>query len=160
MFTIHAMANKGKMMSVQVSVNEIVLGFQHNVLYEKLWVEVNTGLGNQDINSNFNDLVSGFGIGYNVFSNQKNQIAFNTGIGMYIPNNHYYKVTVPIVNAGLRYTCFIGKKDKHCFLASVGYRYGKREYHQEFKSEIINVSTIGTFKVSPVCFSVGYGYRF
>lgn len=153
-------AQDKKMVSMRVAINQIELGFQHDILSDKLWADVYTGIGNQDINSRFNDFIIGFGIGFDAFSNKKNQIAINTGIGLYIPNNNYYSITVPILNAGVRYSRFFGKEAKHCLLVSSEYRYGKRDYRQEYSSDIINVSSIGTFKISPLYFSIGYGFKF
>jgi hypothetical protein len=156
----NATAQYKKMVSLQVSMNQIELGFKHNIIADKFWVSVFTGLGNQDVNNEFDDLALGLGVGYNAFSFKKNQIALNSGIGLYIPNNRYYSVTAPVLNAGLYYSRFLGKTDKHCFLLSAGYRYGKRDYKQVFSSETLNTSTIGTFKLSPLYVSVGYGLRF
>jgi hypothetical protein len=149
-----------RMVSMQVSVNQIELGFRHNIIADKFWANVHTGLANQDVNSEFDDFTLALGMGYNAFSFKKNQIALNSGIGLYVPNNSYYSVTVPVINAGLQYSRFFGKTDKHCFLISTGYRYGKKDYKQVYSSEIANASTIGTFKLSPICFSIGYGIRF
>jgi len=153
-------AQDKRMVSMRVAINQIELGFQHNILSDILWADVYTGIGNQDINSSFDDFTLGLGIGFNAFSNKKNRFAINTRIGLYIPNNNYYSVTVPILNAGIRYSRFFGKKFKHCLLVSSGYRYGKRDYKQEYSSDIANVSTIGTFKISPLYFSIGYGFNF
>ncbi len=160
LLTYNTKAQDKRMMSMQVSLNQIELGFQHNIISDRLWANIYTGIGNQDLNSSFDDFILGLGIGFNAFSNKKNQVAINTGTGLYIPNNNYYSVTVPLLNAGIRYSRFFGKKDKHCLLVSSGYRYGKRDYKQEYLSDIVNVSTIGTFKISPLYFSIGYGFKF
>jgi hypothetical protein len=149
-----------RMASMQVSFNQIELGFRHHIIADKFWANVYTDLGNQDVNSEFDDFTLGLGLGYNAFSFKKHQIALNSGIGLYVPNNSYYSVTVPVINAGLQYSRFLGQTDKHCLLVSTGYRYGKRDYKQVYSSEIANASTIGTFKHSPIYFSIGYGLRF
>lgn len=160
LLTQNTKAQKRRMVSMRVAKNQIELGFQHNILSDKLWADFYTGIGNQDINSSFDDFTIGLGIGFNAFSNKKNRIAINTGIGLYIPNNNYYSATVLILNPGVRYSRFFGKEDKHCFLVSSGYRHGRRDYRQEYSSDRANVSTIGTFKISPLYFSIGYGFRF
>lgn len=149
-----------RMLSMQLSVNQVEMSFQHSILNEKLWTEFSAGVGNQDINNKFDDFTTRIGIGFIAFSKPKSQILINTGIGIYFSNNDYYSVTVPLINAGARYTRFFSKTKKHGFLVSMGYRYGKMNYKQEYSSDIVTVSTIGIFKVSPLYVSIGYGFRF
>jgi hypothetical protein len=147
-------------LSVNLSTNQIDMSFQHNIIIERLWMEIYAGVGNQDINNYFDDFISGLGVGFNAFSKNKNQVAVETGIGLYIPDNNYYSGTIPLLNAGVRYLRFLGKSGKNCLLIKAGYRYGKRDFKQEYSSEIVNVSTIETFTISPLYFSIGYGFIF
>lgn len=158
--TNYTKAQHKEMLSAQISINQFELAFQHTILSEKLWAEVSVGLGNQDINHKIDDFTTGLMMGFNAFSNGKNQIAFTSGIGMYFPHNDYYSITVPIISAGIRYAHFFGKTRKHSFFVNTGYRYGKRDYQQEYSSDISTISTVGTFKSSPLYVSAGYGFTF
>lgn len=153
-------AQNKSMISMQVSYNQLELGFEHIILNKKLFVELYAGIANQDINSNFDDFTSRLGLGYMALSNPKNRFSIHTDVGVYLPNNNYYSLTVPIVNTSLRYTRFVGKTKKNGLFINAGYCYGKRDYKQTYSSEIAVISTIGTFKVSPFCFSIGYGFKF
>jgi len=155
-----ANAQNNNQLSFQFSYNQVELAYQHKLLYPKVWGEVFVGTGNQDINRSFDDLVAGLRIGYNAFSNKKNSLGINTSFGIYIPNNDYYNVATPVIGAGIRYTRVIGKSGKHCMFVNAGYQYGKRDYKQVYSSEIVNVSTIGTFKIAPLYCSLCYGFRF
>lgn len=154
-----AKSQNNKMISIQLSYNKIELGFEHKILNEKLFAELYAGIANQDINSSFDDIISRIGIGYAAFSNTKNQISFYIGMGIYFTNNNYYSIVVPLVNAGTRYTRFFGKTRKHGLFINAGYCYGQRDYKQQYSSDIFDVSTIGTFKLTPVYFSIGYGFK-
>lgn len=160
LFAHFTKAQYKKMLSTQISINQIELGFQHSLLLEKLWANAYIGIGNQDINHNFDDFTFGFRLGYDALSYKKNQLAIVSGFELYFPNNDYYSTTIPIINAGVRYTRFFGKKEKHCLLLSLGYKYGKRDYKEEYSSDIATISSIGTFKTSPLYFSIGYGFKF
>ncbi len=151
-------AQNPEMASLQLSFNQTELGYQRPILSENLWAGVYVGLGNQDINRRFDDFVSGFKVGYLLLARPKNQVALTGGIGLYVPNNSYYKATALTVEAGVRYSRFIDKNKKHCLLVNAGYRYGQRDYKQSYSSDVLNASTIGTFRVSPFVFSIGYGF--
>ena len=125
-------AQDRKMITIQLSYNQIELGFEHKILNEKLFAELYAGIANQDINSNLDDFTSRIGIGYTAFFNPKNQFSINTGVGIYVPNNDYYSLIVPLVNAGIRYTRILGKNDKHTLFINAGYRYGKRDYKHRY----------------------------
>jgi len=155
-----ANAQNNNQLSFQFSFNQVELAYQHELLSPKVWGEAFVGTGNLDINRSFDDLVAGLRIGYNAFSNKKNTLGINAGFGIYIPKNDYYKAATPVTGAAIRYTRFIGKSGKHCMFVNMGYQYGKREYKQEYSSEIVNVATIGTFKIAPLYCSLCYGFRF
>jgi len=145
---------------LQFSLNQVDLAYQHKLISPNIWGEAFVGIGNQDINSSFDDFLSGLRIGFDAFSNEKNLLGFNTSVGIYIPNNDYYTATTPVFGAGIRYTRFIGKSGKHSLFVNTGYQYGKRDYKQKYSSEIINVTTVGNFKIAPLYFSLGYGFKF
>ncbi len=153
-------AQNPEMVSLQLSFNQTELGYQRPILSENLWAGVYVGLANQDINRCFDDFVSGFKVGYLLLAKPKNQVSLTSGIGVYVPRNDYYSATALTLDGGFRYTRFLGKSKKHCLLINAGYRYGQRGYKQSYSSEVLNASTIGTFKVSPLFFSIGYGFIF
>ncbi|MEA4840981.1 MAG: hypothetical protein VB110_08270 [Bacteroidales bacterium] len=153
-------AQEKDMLSMQVSFNQIEWGLQRTLLNDKFWAELYAGVGNQDMNSKFDDFTTGFGVGFIAFSTPQNQISMNSDIGIYCAKNDVYSVTAPFVRAGVRYARFWGKTGKHGFLIRMGYQYGKRDYKQAYSSDNALVSTIGTFKVAPLYFSIGYGFRF
>jgi hypothetical protein len=152
-------AQNKNQLSFQLSLNQVELAYLHR-LSPSIWGEVFVGTGNQDINSSFDDFAAGVRIGYDAFSNRRSMLGFNTCFGIYIPDNDYYNAITPVIGAGIRYTRVIGKSGKHNLFVNTGFQYGKRDYRQEYASEIINASTIGTFKIVPLYFSLGYGFNF
>ncbi len=158
--SLHTIAQNKRLISIQLSVNQIELGLEHQILSEKLSADIYTGIANQDINNNFDDFSIRFGFGYKAISNSKNQIALHSGIGLYFSNNDYYSITVPLVNADFRYTRFIGKREKHGLFINVGYRYGKREFKQIYASDIVEITTADRLILKPVQLTVGYGFKF
>lgn len=160
MLSFNTEAHKNKMATLQVSWNQVELGFQHHILYDKLWAEIYTGIGNQDINSRFDDFTMGLRIGFNVFSHPKNQIAVNAKFALYIPNNKYYSATIPIVGTCIRYSRIIGENNNHYLFLCTGYQHGKSTYKQQYSSNIVNISSIETFKIQPLYVSIGYGFKF
>jgi len=153
-------AQDRKMITFQLSYNQVELGFEYKILSEKLFAELHAGVANQDINSNFDDFTSRLGLGYTALSNPKNQISIHAGFGLYFSNNNYYTITVPLVYAGSRYTRLLGKTGKHRIFVNAGYKYGKRDYKEQYSSDIVHVSSIGTLKLTPLYFSIGYGFKF
>ncbi len=155
-----AKAQKMNQLSLQFSYNQLELGYQRNLLFHNMWGEAFVGIGNQDINSRFDDFLAGVRVGVYAFSTEKNVVALNAVAGVYIPNNSYYNAAAPLLGGGIRYVRFIGRQNRHSVLISAGYQYGKREYKQEYHSEALQVESIGVFKVAPLYFSVGYGFNF
>lgn len=160
LLTQNTKAQDRKMITFQLSYNQVELGLEYKVLSEKLFAELHAGVANQDINSNFDDITSRLGLGYTALSNPKNQISIHAGFGLYFTNNNYNSITVPLVYAGARYTRLLGEISKHRIFVNAGYRYGKKVYKEQYSSDIVNVLTIGTFKLTPLCFSIGYGFNF
>lgn len=153
-------AQDREMITFQLSYNQVELGLEYKILSEKLFAELHAGLANQDINSSFDDFTSRLGLGYKAFSNPKNQISIHTGFGVYFTNNDYYSITVPLIYAGARYIKLLGETGKHRIFVNAGYRYGKRYYKEQFSSDIVNVSSVGTLKLTPLYLSIGYGFNF
>jgi len=153
-------AQNNNQLSLQFSFNQVELAYQHKLLSPKVWVEAFVGKGNQDINNSLDDFLGGVRIGYDAFSNKKNTLGISTSFGIYVPHNDYYTATTPVIGAGIRYTRFIGKSGKHCLFVNAGFQYGERNYKQQYSSEIVNLATIGTFKIAPLYSSIGYGFRF
>ena len=160
LLVMNTKAQDRRMITFQISYNQIELGFEHSILFEKLFAELHAGIANQDINNNFDDFTSRLGLGYTALSNPKNQISTHAGFGLYFTNNNYYSITVPLVYVGTRYTRLLGQTGKHRLYVNAGYRYGKKDYKEKFSSNIVNVSSVGTIKLSPLYFSIGYGYNF
>lgn len=153
-------AQNRKMISFQLSYNQVELGFEHKILTEKLRAQLYAGIANEDINSNFDDFTSRLGLGFTVLSNPATQISIHAGCGLYFTNNHCYSVTVPLVYAGIRCARRFGKTGKHQWLVNAGCRFGYKDFSEKYSSDIVKVSTIGTLKLTPLYFSVGYGFNF
>ena len=160
LFAFGAKSRNRNQASFQFSYNQIELGYQYKFIHQKIWGEAFAGLGNQDINSSFDDFLTGIRIGGAVFSNDKNTIDLTAGFGVYFPNNNYYSAATSVLGGGLRYSRFIGKTKKHSLFLNAGYQYGKRDYKQEYLNDEIYVATISKFKISPMYFSIGYGFNF
>jgi hypothetical protein len=153
-------AQNSNQVSARLSFNQLELGYQRAFFQQKIWGETYVGLGNQDINKKFDDFVTGLRIGTPIFKNEKNVINLAAGIGIYFSNNEIYSVVTPVYSGFIAYNRFIGKSEKHSLLINLGYQYGKKDYEQEYSSADIYTATTGSFKVSPVYFSVGYGFHF
>jgi hypothetical protein len=149
-------AQNSNQVSARLSFNQIELGYQRTFFQQKIWGETYVGLGNQDINKKFDDFITGTPI----FKNEKNVINLAAGIGFYFSNNDIYSVVTPVYSGFIAYNRFLGKPEKHSLLINLGYQYGKNDYRQEYNSAGIYTATTGSFIVSPVYFSVGYGFHF
>jgi len=158
--SIGSNAQEKRQLSLQFSINQIELGYQRELFVQNVWGEAFAGIANQDINKQFDDFLAGIKLGYNFFSNKHNQLGLYTIFSIYIPNNDYYNAVTPVVGVGVRYTRFIGKSGKHGFSISPNFQYGRRDYKQTYLSEKVNVSTVGTFKITPFNISIGYNYSF
>jgi len=146
--------------SARLSTNQFELGYQRKFIQQKIWGETYIGLGNQDINKNFDDVIAGLRIGTPIFKNEKNAIHLAAGIGLYFSNNDIYSLVMPVYSGFIAYNRYLRKSEKHSLLINLGYQYGKKDYKQEYSSADIYTATIGSFKVSPVYLSVGYGFHF
>lgn len=153
-------AQDRKMITFQLSYNQLELGIEYKIRPEKLFAELQAGVANQDINSNFDDFTSRLGLSYTALSILKNQISIHSGFGLYFTNNNYYSITVPLIYLGAHYTRLLGETGKHRIFVNVGYRYGKRDFKEQYSSDIFNASTIGTLKLTPLYLSIGYGFIF
>lgn len=153
-------AQDRKMVTFQLSYNQVELGLAYKMLPGKLIAELYAGAANQDINSSFDDITSRVGVSYTALSNSRNQISIHSGLGLYFTNNDYYSVNVPLVYAGTRYTRLLGDTGKHVVFVDAGYRYGKRDYKEQYSNDVVNASGTGTFKLAPLYFSIGYGFGF
>lgn len=152
-------AQDRKIITFQLSYNQVELGLEYKILNRNLYIELNAGIANQDINSNFDDFTSRLGFGYTALYNPKNLISIHAGFGLYFTNNDYYTITVPLVYTGTRYTRLLGKTGKHRIFVNAGYKYGKKDYKEHYSSDIVNVSAIRTLKLTPLYLSIGYGYN-
>jgi len=146
--------------SLRLSPGQFELNYQRKLLQQKIWSEAFIGLGNQDINSKYDDLLAGIRIGTPLFTNKKNVIHMAAGVGVYFPNNDYYAAVSPVYGITGGYTRFIGKAQRHSLHINIGYQYGERNYIQEYRASDISIATTETFKLSPSHFSLGYGFNF
>lgn len=153
-------AQDRKMIAVQLSNNQVELGIEHKILSEKLSAESYAGIANRDINKNFDDFTSSVGLGFEALSNSKNQISIHSGFGLYFTNNDYYSITVPLVFAGPRYTRLLGETGKLRIFINAAYRYGKKDYKEQYSSDLVSVSSVATLKLPPLYFSLAYGFCF
>ncbi len=160
LFVNNGRAQKNNSLEIALSIHQFELEYQHKIFSENFSAGAFIGVGNQDINSSFDDFLTGVKMGYNIFSNPKNNLDVQVKLGIYIPNNDYYNAITPTTQAGMKYSRIIGKSKRHSLIINTGYRYGKRDYKQHYSSELLKISTIGTFKLSPLYFSIGYGFRF
>jgi hypothetical protein len=146
--------------SARLSFNQLELGYQRTFFQQKIWGETYVGLGNEDINKKFDDFVTGLRIGTPIFKTEKNAIHLVAGIGLYFSNNDIYSVVTPVYSGFIAYNRFLGKSEKQSLLINLGYQYGNNNYKQEYNSSSIYTATTGSFTVSPIYFSVGYGFHF
>jgi hypothetical protein len=153
-------AQNQNQVSVRLSFNQLELGYQRTFFQQRIWGETYVGLGNQDINKKFDDFITGLRIGTPIFKNEKNALNLAAGLGFYFSNNDMYSVVTPVYCGFIAYNRFLGKSEKHSLLINLGYQYGENDYKQEYNSAVIYTATTGSFNVSPVYFSVGYGFHF
>ena len=95
-----------------------------------------------------------------LLSGKKYELVIVLGAGVYIPRNTYYAAITPLYTGTIEYNRFFGKLGKHCILVNIGYKYGKRNYRQEYQNSEIYRANLGEFKVSPLYLAVGYGFNF
>lgn len=141
------------------SINQICFGYYKEFDQLPVDAEVYIGVANQDINGAFDDLQGGLKAWLLLRDWQASSIRSGLDVGLYLPNNDYYKAATGYLGINLEYEKYFGKNKRHSMLLDVGYRFGKRSYQQSFHNEIIKVNTVDEFKVSPMVFSIGYGFR-
>ncbi len=146
--------------SARLSFNQLELGYQRTFFQKKIWGEPYIGLSNQDINAKYDDVVAGIRIGSPILASEKNIVSIAAGVGLYFPKNQYYNAITPVYSGLIAYNRYFGKSKTHSLLVNIGYQYGKRDYTQKNSNTDFYTATIGSFKVSPVYFSVGYGFHF
>jgi hypothetical protein len=146
--------------AVHLSYNQIELSYGRHLGNMPFTPEVYMGLANQDINNEFDDLTGGVRLVFPVFSFPKSEIDASAEIGFYFPHNDFYNANAFTAGINLGYEKFLGQKQRHSLLLNLGYRYGKRSYKQEYRDEAILIATTDEFEVSPLCFCIGYCFRF
>jgi hypothetical protein len=147
-------------LSAHFSYNEAEVEYQYCVLPKNGWIAAYLGVGNQDINQSFDDPLGGLRLGVPVWCSGRSELDVTFKTGFYHPNNNYFTATTLTCGGGVRYNLLLGKTKRHSLLVNAGYEYGKRSYQQEFASESIYISTIGTFETAPLYLSIGYGFIF
>ncbi|QGY42504.1 hypothetical protein GM418_02195 [Maribellus comscasis] len=160
LWTFGIKAQNNNQVSLQFSFNQFEVGYQHKIFSPNLWGEIFVGAGNQDVNTRFDDFLTGLKVGYNVFSHKRDKLDVHSIWGIYIPKNKLYTAITPMVGTGTQYARSIGKTGKHNLFISANFRYGKRDYKQKYSSETITVSKTGSFEVSRLVFSLGYSFKF
>lgn len=146
--------------SLRLSPTQLELNFQRKLMQQKVRSEAFIGLGNQDINSKYDDFLVGIRIGIPLFFNDENAFHIDASVGIYFPNNEYYAAVTPVYGIIGGYTRYIGKAQRHSLLLNLGYQYGERTYMQEYQAADISTAITGNFKLSPIHFSIGYGINF
>lgn len=146
--------------SLELSTNKICFGYQLSLDKILNYSEIYVGIGNQDINKKFDDILFGIKLGSRFLSFTKSNIYGNINTGIYFPNNKYYDAVTPYIGLEMGYEIFLGKRKKHSLFTEIGYLYGQKEYIQTYTDEIIYVSSIDVFNLHPINFLVGYGFNF
>jgi len=152
--------SQGKaVISAKVSPNEIGMQYERYLLADELWTGIYTGIGNQDINSRFDDFILGVNGGYKIMSGKSAGIALTAGFGLYSPRNGYYNANTLFGEGGVSYSYYPGKSRRHSLIVNLGYRYGRRTITQTSSNELFNVSSTDYFRISPLHISVGWGIK-
>lgn len=146
--------------AVNLSYNQVTLSYRKDLVENLLRYGLYLGVGNQDIDTRFNDYLVGVSLYIPVF--EKNRFSLSTAVdfGFYIPQNQSYSAPTPVLSFFLEGERRFGNNLKHSLLLDLGYRYGKKSYMQEFENSFIHASTRDVFKVSPIILTLGYGFRF
>ena len=153
-------AQNNNRISAEFSGNNICLAYQLNFEKTPVYSGVYVGLGNQDINSKFDDVLFGIKPGMQFISFAKSNIFGHLNAGIYFPNNKYYDAITPFVGINIGYEKFLGKQKMHSLFIETGYIYGQKEYTQIYENDILYVSSIDKFILFPVIFSLAYGFNF
>lgn len=156
----HVYCQKINFISIELGFNQINLAYSRSVSSLPVYVGMEVGIANQDINNAFDDIVWNTKIGYFFLQKKKTALSVNLFGGVYVVENDYYKATTPVIGCGLDFSRFLGKKQKHSINLGVDFQYGKRDYREVFESEYVRVESIGSFSVIPVKISIGYSFRF
>jgi len=146
--------------SINVSMNQLTVSYHRNFSETPVWAGCYFGFGNQDINADFDDILTGIQLGRRMLRFKKSNISLVLNTGIYYPENDYYTATTLCYGLNLTYEKCFGKSGKHSLLMDAGYQYGRKSYKQHYENDLISVSTTGLFEVSPLVFSIGYGYNF
>jgi len=152
--------NRNNLISLNLSTNKLVVGYQRSFEKVPVWGEVFIGVSNQDINSSFDDGILGLKAGIPLFQFSKSNIYGYVNTGIYFTNNDHYNATCPFAGVGTGYKAEFGKNRRHAFIAEIGYVYGRKSYTQTYISDILSASTTDVFKLSPLTISIGYGFKF
>ncbi len=151
--------NKNRV-SVGLSYNKIEIAYRHSFAEKQIWVSPSFGVGNQDANSNFDDIITEVKIGIPIFTFQKSSIYAQLNSGLYFANNNYYKTVAPFVGLNCGYEILFGNKKMHSVFTEIGYLYGKSEYKQKYYNDYISVSSTEIFILPPLSLKIGYGLNF
>jgi len=145
--------------SLSLSYNQFEIGYERSIS-EKFWAQTYIDLANQDINAEFDDLLTGIRTGTTVYHNPKNSVDLSLGTGLYFPKNDYYNTTTPYLEIGSKFSRYIGKSNKNIIFLHTVFRYGKTDYKQAYMDNTIFIETVGQFKIPPFYISIGYAVSF
>ena len=159
-FTLKCKAQEADQISFEISYNQINLTYKNYVSSFPLWIEPYLGIANQDVNRELDDFTFGVKLGKSIFTFEKSDIYLGINTGLYFPNNCCYDVTTPFAGVFCGYEFLLGKTKKHVLFTEIGYRYGQREYSQTYENSQVFISTTDKFELTPLSFSIGYGFRF
>lgn len=159
-FGTESQAQVKNKVAAHLSYNRVELSYGRELEILPVGIEGFIGLGNQDVNTAFDDFLGGIRIAVPILSFEKSQIQVLPEVGFYISNNDCYSAQTCVLGIHANYCRYLGKKQKHFVQIDAGYVYGKRSYRQTYENDRVYLATTGTFSVKPLYVALGYGFRF
>ena len=157
LITDHMKGQESNQISLNLSLSQIELCFHYITPVQNMKAETYIGIGNQDINRQFDDFLTGLRLQYKLYTYKRNTLSVYSSVGIYASNNDYYKPLTPVFGFGNKYISYIGKSEKFFLTFNLGMQYGRSKFRQGYASEIIKTSTISEFRLNPLSFSFGLG---
>ena len=160
LFELFSASAQNRQIGLELSWSRACLGYRYQFAALPFWNEIYAGLGNEDINRDFDDFQFGIKTGMSLFSRPRTVLYGFVNLGMYFPENNYYRANTPFLGAGTGIRKFFGKGKRQSIFTEFSYRYGHTWYTQSYNRDGISVKTAGKFRLQPVSISIGYGFRF
>lgn len=157
--TITTFAQQGDDVGISLSHNELTATYSTAIPYKHFRIEGFVGVGNQDVNVKFDDLIGGIKIGFPLLQQHRWLLYNSAGAGFYIPNNPIYHASTIFGQLELGCSFSTGQSGRHKLFIEAGYRYGTQSYRQQYSNPDIKVAVTDTFRLSPLTYSIGYKYR-